>query len=90
MQIDDDDYMPIDAFVLRWRWDEKHCPTMTAEELARIHPLKAAKAKEIYTALGDFDASDIGLSKYSGSTHVVQFSTEGEPATVVGGDASAF
>jgi hypothetical protein len=73
MQIDDDDYTPIDTFVLRWRWDEKHCPTMTAEELSHIHPLSPTKSREVYKTL---------QLRYSDFTSVAEILAEGNPTTV--------
>lgn len=45
--IDRTDFVPLDGFRLRWRWTDPRYNVLPVADLAAIHPLSLAKAREI-------------------------------------------
>jgi hypothetical protein len=50
LNLDPANFVPIEQFVLRWRWTDSRYNLLPADRLAQIRPLEASKAAELDAA----------------------------------------
>lgn len=48
IEVDPNDFRPLDTFRLRWRWTDSTWALLSPEELRQIQPLTEAKARELW------------------------------------------
>jgi len=51
IELNQDDYQPLDSFPLKWRWTDEQWTLLPPDVLAKIRPLTRARARELYETI---------------------------------------
>ena len=76
LEIEENDFQPLDSFPIKWRWTDSHWNKLPDESLKKLHPLTESKADEIFHYfLKFYDQSGIDKSLFE---NIEQIDTSGE------------